>query len=404
MTAPEAKIMSEKGFSDLWERSLELHPNVVDCDGNIYEVLFPGIRNQGAGPDFRGAVLRREGQTFGGDVELHLEQSGWRGHGHHKDPAYNGVVLQVVLRLGRSADQRAGPPTATALFPPEPPSPPRNPSISATDLEELGVERLVAKSAGFRLEMDAGVSSDQAMYQGIMEAMGYARNRKPFLALSKAVPVSLFAPLVDEPGGAAKFGVFAALATVGNVIERIELQERRQIRRVAARLGVRRRLSARDWSMFRVRPRNSPVNRMRAMASIVVRGLRYGLARSLSAEFERAGANGLVQTLRERPSVGRGFALTLVSNVVLPCLYAMRPSDSVASEFREMPSPPADSVTRGIASVMGSRISPANAAQHSGLHALAKSASWPSGGAACPPHGLIARREAGAPRLWHCRP
>ncbi len=375
---PEENITTEKRFSDLWERSLVLRPDVVDGDGNRYEVIFPGIRNQGAGPDFTGAVLRRGGRAFGGDVELHLDQSGWRGHGHHKDPAYNGVVLQAVLRLARNSAHHPVPPTATVAFPTEPQATPSLPSLSLPDLEELGVERFFAKSAGFRLDLDAGSDPDQTMYQGVMEAMGYARNRKPFLALSKAAPLSLFAPLRDEPRRTAEFGAFAALATVGNVLERISPLERSQIRRVASNLGARRHLSAPDWSMFRVRPSASPVNRMRAMASILTAGgLDEGLSERMRVALERGGAKGLVKAVSDAPGIGRGFALVIASNVLLPCLYAIQPSDRIVSEFRKMPSLPADSVTRGIANVIGVRIKPANAAQHSGLHALAKSRSWP---------------------------
>ena len=382
MEIMEANITSEKRFSDLWERSLELRPDVVDGDGNRYEVIFPGVRNQAAGPDFRGVVLRRDGRTFGGDVELHLEQSGWRAHGHHADPAYDGVVLQVVLRLARNSDHFTGPPTATATFPERPIESSSPPEISPSDLEELGVRRFFAKSAGFRLELDAGVSPDQVVYQGMMEAMGYARNRKPFLALSRAAPLSLFTPLADEPRRTAEFGVFAALATVGNVLERVAPPERIQIRKVALRLGARSRLSARDWSMFRVRPSAGPVNRMRAMAFIVSVGLGQSLSGRMQAVFERGGANGLGRVVSDAPHIGRGLALVIASNVLLPCLYAIRPSDGIVSEFQKMPSPPGDSVTRGMAKVLGERVRPANAAQHSGLHALAKSRSWPGG----PPH------------------
>lgn len=372
----EANITSEKRFSDLWERSLELRPDVVDGDGNRYEIVFPGIRNQGAGPDFTGAVIRRDGRTFGGDVELHLDQSGWRAHGHHADPAYDGVVLQVVLRLARNSEHFTGPPTATAVFSAAS-APPGSPDISCADLDELGVRRFFSKSAGFRLELDAGVSPDQVVYQGMMEAMGYARNRKPFLALSRAAPLSLFAPLEDEPRRTAEFGVFAALAMAGNVLERIPTPERDQARRVASRLGACPGLSTRDWSMFRVRPGAGPVNRMRAMSFIVAASLDEGLSERMQAVFERGGAKGLVRAVSDAPHIGRGLALVATSNVLLPCLYALQPSDEIVSKFREMPSPPADSVTRGMANVLGERIRPANAAQHSGLHALAKSRSWP---------------------------
>ena len=389
--ADEYGISSEKAFSDLWERSLDLRPIVVDNDGARYEVVFPGVRNQGPGPDFLGAVLRRNGETFGGDVELHLERSGWRAHGHHKDPAYNGVALQVVLRSGGSAARPSDPPTATATFPDMPAdgddadAPERAP-VSDSELEELGVRRFLSKSAGFGLELDAGVAPDQVMYQGMMEAMGYPRNRKPFLALAKRVPVSGFALLRGEPESAARFAVFAAMAVGGGLSERVEPHESTQAWRVARSMGVRRQISADEWSMFRVRPSGSPVNRMRGMTDIVVRHLEDGLSEGMRSEFERGGAAGVVKSLSAGEGVGRQLALTVASNVVLPALCAMareasKPSaEDIVSAFRRMPPPPQNSVTRSVAAILGARKAPANAAQHSGLHALARSSSWPGSG------------------------
>ena len=249
--------------------------------------------------------------------------------------------------------------------------------ISRADLEKLGVERFLAKSAGFRLELDGGVSSDQLMYQSLMDAMGYARNRKPFIALSHAVPLTLFDRLRDEPPATAQFSVFAALVTAGNMLRWVPDSERTQIRRVASVIGARRRLNERDWSMFRIRPHNHPLNRMRAMGCILVHCMSVGLTGSMLAVFERGGADALFKAILNTPHIGRGFALVITSNVLLPSLHAIQPSDRFVEEFRDMPAPPADSVTRGIAKALGLRTRPENAAQHSGLHALAKSSSWP---------------------------
>ena len=377
MSLLKENITSEKRFSDLWERSLDLRPDIVDGEGNRYEIIFPGVRNQGPGPDFRGAVLCRDGRRFGGDIELHLDQSGWRAHGHHRDPAFNGVVLQIVLGPSRNSRSSHSPPTATASFPAESAPSHELQDISRADLEKLGVERFLAKSAGFRLELDGGVSSDQLMYQSLMDAMGYARNRKPFLALSRAVPLTLFDRLRYEPPATAQFGVFAALATAGNMLRWAPDSERTQIRRVASIIGARRRLNERDWSMFRIRPHNHPLNRVRAMACILVHCMSVGLTGSMLAVFERGGADALFKAILNTPHIGRGFALVITSNVLLPSLHAIQPSGRYVEEFRDMPAPPADSVTRGIAKALGLRTRPENAAQHSGLHALAKSSSWP---------------------------
>ena len=102
--------------------------------------------------------------------------------------------------------------------------------------------------------------------------------------------------------------------------------------------------------------------------------------------FDARAPRGLVEELSAAPFVGQGLARTIVANVVLPAIHARlsldRSGDSrrVVDAFRKMPAPPPDAVTRGVLrSLYGLSLSgaPSNAAQHSGLHALARSASWP---------------------------
>ena len=252
---------SEKAFADLWERALELRPSIVDREGHLYEVVFPGIRNTGPGPDFTGAVLIRDGRRFGGDVELHLDPSGWRGHGHHTDGAYNGVVLQVVMRMGARNSAHPSPPTARAVFPTtEPDAQPPCSRLETNAIRQLGIERFVAKSAGFRLELEAGVNAEQLMYRAVMECLGYTRNRTPFLELSKSVPVSQFDTLRSEPASSAQFAVLSALAVSGGLAEETDRAESVQMRRVARTLGIRRSvIPASSWSRFRVRPNGRTV-------------------------------------------------------------------------------------------------------------------------------------------------
>ena len=384
MRGTDTKITSEKAFSDLWERSLELRPTVVDREGEAYEVLFPGIRNQGPGPDFRGALLSHRGRTVSGDVELHMDPAGWRAHRHHTDPAYRGVVLQVVLRPRRNGGGDQAPPTAVASFRPAPGHTGTGPSaLSETDIQRLGVRRFLYKSAGFRLDMNAGIDPDQVMYQAVLEAMGYARNRSPFLTLAKSVPLSLFARLRAEPVGAARFAVLSALVVGGGLIDRVERGERGQMRRVARALGVRRHLSTGDWSGFRVRPTNSPQTRIRGVARLIVNQLGTGLLRTMLSEHDRGGAAALAQEVRQRPFIGRGLAITVVASAVLPVLHAWRglagvaSADRIVSSFVQMPAPPTDSVTRGVSTALGLRPTGRCAARHFGLHELARASAWP---------------------------
>ena len=68
--------------------------------GRTLAVRHPGTWNRGAGPDFLNAVLEVEGRPLVGDVEIHLYREDWWRHGHDRDPAYNRVVLHVVLFAG----------------------------------------------------------------------------------------------------------------------------------------------------------------------------------------------------------------------------------------------------------------------------------------------------------------
>ena len=64
----------------------------------------------------------------------------------------------------------------------------RNDADIAATLDAAGDARFLAKSHGFALDI-AQVGADETLYCGIMDALGYATNRKPFrIALAHSVP------------------------------------------------------------------------------------------------------------------------------------------------------------------------------------------------------------------------
>ena len=60
-----------------------------------------GQHNTDAGPDFDAARLKIDGLLWAGKVEMHLHSSEWYTPGHEEDPAYDGVILHVVLEEDR---------------------------------------------------------------------------------------------------------------------------------------------------------------------------------------------------------------------------------------------------------------------------------------------------------------
>ncbi len=89
-------IIMEKLFHYVWKHRLFPLTEFTTTDGRSVEVVDVGLQNFDAGPDFFNAKVRLDGQMWAGNVELHTKSSQWHQHGHHKDKAYNGVVLHVV--------------------------------------------------------------------------------------------------------------------------------------------------------------------------------------------------------------------------------------------------------------------------------------------------------------------
>ena len=90
----------EKLLQKLWLRGDFNRANAVLTDGRMLRVVHPGKWNLLGGPDFTDARLRFSDvadRECCGDVEVHLRANDWDAHGHARDPAYDRVMLHVVL-------------------------------------------------------------------------------------------------------------------------------------------------------------------------------------------------------------------------------------------------------------------------------------------------------------------
>jgi len=88
--------MKEELLHFIWRFQLFEKRDFKTCEGEIIEVIYPGIQNYDSGPDFLNAKIKIGDKVWAGHVELHLNTDDWFKHGHQKDPAYNNVILHVV--------------------------------------------------------------------------------------------------------------------------------------------------------------------------------------------------------------------------------------------------------------------------------------------------------------------
>lgn len=98
--------MKEDLFQYIWNRGLFDASKLRTTEGGEVTLIQRGTRNTDSGPDFSNAHVRIGDTDWFGHIELHLHAGDWKKHGHENDPAYNTVILHVVLQ-GKDACYRS---------------------------------------------------------------------------------------------------------------------------------------------------------------------------------------------------------------------------------------------------------------------------------------------------------
>lgn len=62
----------------------------------MLQIITAGQFNFNQGPDFLNARIRIDNTILAGNIELHLEEEGWRRHAHQHDPNYKNIILHVL--------------------------------------------------------------------------------------------------------------------------------------------------------------------------------------------------------------------------------------------------------------------------------------------------------------------
>ena len=299
----DLKNIDEHFVQTVWDEQRFIDFDLRSTDGRPIQVLKPGFWNSDEGPDFVHAELLIDGDLYAGDVEIHINSSGWYNHKHHLDPRYNRVILHVVylnddinLRTRLQNGKRI--PTLEILNRLDAPigdlfdERRESQETSANEcrvtgktlkieyveslFDGLGQERLLEKADVMR-GVSVRVDFEQLLYEGIMEALGYTKNRKSFRELAQRVPLSELLGKSDESIQAILFGVAGLLPSQSQ--QKIEWDEetKRFIDRLesiwesAEQYKNSTGMTADQWHFAKMRPANYPSRRIPAMAQIISR-------------------------------------------------------------------------------------------------------------------------------------
>lgn len=294
VTNSKSPLAVEKLMQYLWQHKLQIRPGMTTTDGRRLQVINPGRLNTDAGPDFFNARIIIDGETWVGNIEIHVRASDWYRHNHDKDRAYDSVILHVVgvndcaVRVpgGRVLPQLELPcnPDFASQYsslinasrsetPPCRPTLQALPSIKISDwLSAMGYERLQMKVDRI-IDLLHAMAGDweEAAYITLARALGFSTNSDPFERLARSLPLRYIRKHADDIHliEAMLLGQSGLLdnAPEGNLYA---AKLRDEYRFMATKFQLRQ--PGIQWKLSRMRPANLPHRRIALLARIVTSG------------------------------------------------------------------------------------------------------------------------------------
>jgi hypothetical protein len=278
---------SEKQVALIWQQVLG--KELTSSEDELVSVIYPGRTNGDNGPDFRDAVIVNKSHLMKGDIEVHVKSSDWYSHEHHADAEYNNVILHVVMwhDCNSATLLQSGKPVpvlclAKALRHQAYLLPHQLPCFQTLDhvdrqtlgklLNTAGETRFKQKAMHFQVELKQE-EAGQVLFRGMMRALGYAKNTKPFEELADRMPLN---SIESREGLALKQALLLGTAGLlpsqrrqGKFPEEKEAQELEQIWQSAGKKV--KTMKEGDWNLSHIYPNNSPVRRIVAQSYLLER-------------------------------------------------------------------------------------------------------------------------------------
>ena len=315
--------LNENFISRIWENP-SYYTNLTTLNGEEVEILSYGKKNSGSGADYTGAKIKISGVLYTGDIEIHRSEKDWHLHHHKSDGKYNKVILQVVLWSSdenvKSAESKFPRKIPTVILSnflnqsihsiwkeiinnPSPafrlPCIDRNSEVSREEkkiyLDKLGVKRLKYRAS--RIEQACFAADvnyknktnwENALFTYIAEALGFSKNKEPFLRLAEKLnPGTLKSLNLNLSQLEALFFGTAGFLKELNAQDEYSLDllsEWENLRNKTA-TGV---MDKSEWNFFPLRPPNFPTLRIAYLAGICIEILYNDFFRRIILCFENS--------------------------------------------------------------------------------------------------------------------
>lgn len=313
LTVPESRVL------DIWQSPVRQRADLKTVKSEPVRIIYPGRPNDGRGADIKDAVIATPQGLIKGDIEFHTRSSGWWQHGHHEDPAYNSVILHIVhdddagretvlqngtavptIALEKYTEEQAGRRISSAFSPVAPAVCGARPEVIADLLDEAGEARFSARMRDFQEDI-LNEGAGQALYRGMMTALGYTKNKGPMAGLARAAPLKELEEITlgTVPDDICRVRIQAYLLGTAGLLPskraggRISINStvefEAELERSWEDTGGTAQMNVHDWQFFKVRPGNLPVRRIAAMSMLLVRHRKQGILNGLRTIIETTG-------------------------------------------------------------------------------------------------------------------
>jgi len=285
-------------LAQIWEHQLFEKDSLLTIASEEVRVIYSGRKNSDRDPDYCDAIIAIGGGIpLKGDVEIHIRSYEWRSHGHHRDPYYNGVILHVVMwsngdetsllhsgnrvpilalysyLLGKL--EKIQQVVQISLSSHEP----CQGALQRYGIEALvgllnkaGEERFYLKVEKFKKRLD-DEEAGQVIYEGIMRALGYAKNMDSFEELARMLPLNVLGEFAQKGDNytlqALMLGTAGLLPkqrdrrhSCGYYSSCVEQLGLAKLERIWESYCTEGGIAKLHWRFFRVRPENFPTRRI----------------------------------------------------------------------------------------------------------------------------------------------
>jgi|AntAceMinimDraft_17_1070374.scaffolds.fasta_scaffold49402_1 hypothetical protein len=386
---------SEEFLYHIWDAQ-HLKNILTTKSGKKLVVKFTGRWNTDSGADFKDAIIELSGKILKGDIEIDLTTYNWKSHSHYENPEFNNVLLHVVyddngkypftisedghkieiLEIKRQLDKDIN--KLIKHYSGEPYSEKdktcklfnkMNSEETKQLLIKLGMMRFEKKIIRFNAEHFFS-DFDQLLYMGLMEALGYSKNKYQMLQIAlnnhfKELKQFYNKNMTNDQLVAI---LLCSSGLINHLPSTISNDYKKKWQKLYQNQKFVNQSSDIKWKLFRIRPVNHPAIRILQVADLLYDSLEtsffYNILKLFSFPTDNFSLNNfkkklysLFQTdnnyLSDFYKLGKTRIDTILINIILPLavIYAREKKykqleDVVISIYQNYPGLPPNYLTQ----------------------------------------------------------